>query len=274
MISFQKLSRGLNLDESVAFGAAVQGALMSGDNNFRYHGHIQVIDVNPLTLGIETNSGGMTKIIPRNSAIPNLKKERVTTYADNQKTVTISVYEGEESIVKNNQLLGKFDLTGIQPAPRGVPQIDVIFKIDANSILTVSTEDISTKRNIEIHIDSKIRISAEEMDKMIKDAETFENEGKQLKKIDDAKNDLELFAYLLKYQISDNGQLSDKLSEIDTKVIQEAVKSTIRWIESNPHATLDDFLGMKSKFEQIVQPITNQLYPEKMDSKSKDRVEL
>lgn len=270
----KKLSRGLNLDESVAFGAAVQGALMSGDNNFRYHGHIQVIDVNPLTLGIETNSGGMTKIIPRNSAIPNLKKERVTTYADNQKTVTISVYEGEESIVKNNQLLGKFDLTGIQPAPRGVPQIDVIFKIDANSILTVSTEEISTKRNIEIHIDSKIRISAEEMDKMIKDAETFENEGKQLKKIDDAKNDLEFFAYLLKYQISDNGQLSDKLSEIDTKVIQEAVKSTIRWIESNPHATLDDFLGMKSKFEQIVQPITNQLYPEKMDSKSKDRVEL
>lgn len=270
----KKLSRGLNLDESVAFGAAVQGALLSGDNNFRYHGHIQVIDVNPLTLGIETNSGGMTKIIPRNSAIPNLKKERVTTYADNQKTVTISVYEGEESIVKNNQLLGKFDLTGIKPAPRGVPQIDVIFKIDANSILTVSTEDISTKRNIEIQIDSKIRISAEEMDKMIKDAETFENEGKQLKKIDDAKNDLEFFAYLLKYQIGDNGQLSDKLSEIDTKVIQEAVKSTIRWIESNPYATLDDFLGMKSKFEQIVQPITNQLYPEKMDSKSKDRVEL
>lgn len=145
----------MNLDESVAFGAAVQGALMSGDNNFRYHGHIQVIDVNPLTLGIETNSGGMTKIIPRNSAIPNLKKERVTTYADNQKTVTISVYEGEESIVKNNQLLGKFDLTGIKPAPRGVPQIDVIFKIDANSILTVSTEAYQLKEILKFKLIAK-----------------------------------------------------------------------------------------------------------------------
>lgn len=248
----------MNLDVSVAFGAAVQGALLSSDNNIGYHGNMLVLDVNPLSLGIETISGDMMKIIPRNSMIPTLKKETVTTNHDFQGTVTINVYEGEGSKVKNNQLLGKFNLTGIQTALRGEPNIDVIFRIDVDSILTVSTVDRGTNSNIKIQIDRKIKISEKEMDKMIKDAETFAKEDEQLKKIADAKNDLEFFAYSLNYQISDKGHLSGKLSEINTKVIQEAVESTIRWIESNPYATFDDFVGMKSKFEQLVQPITNQ----------------
>lgn len=248
----------MNLDVSVAFGAAVQGALLSGDNNIGYHGNMLVLDVNPLSLGIETDSGDMTKIIPRNSMIPTLKKETVTTNHDFQETVTINVYEGEGSKVKNNQLLGKFDLTGIQTALKGEPNIDVIFVIDVDSILTVSTVDRGTNSYIEIQIDSKIKISEKEMDKMIKDAETFAKEDEQLKKIADAKNDLEFFAYLLKYQISDKGHLSGKLSKINREVIQEAVESTISWIESNPYASFDDFVGMKSKFEQLVQPITNQ----------------
>lgn len=210
------------MDESVAFGDAVHGALLSGDNSVGYHGHVQVLDVNPLTLGIETSSGTMTKIIPRNSAIPNIKKETFSTAADNQPTVTINVYEGEESMVKNNKLLGKFCLTNIPPAPQGVPQIYVTFKIDANSILTVSAENIGNA-NIEINIDSEIRISHEEMDKMIKDAEPFLIEDKKLKKTNNAKNDLEHFAYSLKHQISDKEQLNEKLSKDDKKVIQEAV---------------------------------------------------
>uniref|UniRef100_K1QZE9 78 kDa glucose-regulated protein n=1 Tax=Magallana gigas TaxID=29159 RepID=K1QZE9_MAGGI len=144
----KELNRVVNLDVSVAFGAAVQGALLSGDNNIGYHGNMLVLDVNPLSLGIETDSGDMTKIIPRNSMIPTLKKETVTTNHDFQETVTINVYEGEGSKVKNNQLLGKFDLTGIQTALKGEPNIDVIFVIDVDSILTVSTVDRGTNNSI------------------------------------------------------------------------------------------------------------------------------
>lgn len=260
-----------NLDESVAYGAAVQGALLSGDEKI---GYVQVIDVNPITLGIKTEDGTMKTIFPRHSVIPNIKyDDTYQTKADYQTSGIIEVYEGEMSLAKENQLLGTFTMTGLRSFPKNVVRMNVTFRIDANGIFTMTAIHKFEKTRIKIKIDRK-RIFQEKIDRMIKDAETFASEDKRLKKIVDAKNDLEYFSYSLKYQISDKGQLNEKLSEDDKKVIQEAVESTIGWIESNPDANLDDFVDMKSKLQNTVQPITNRHYQKSIDSKSKDQMEL
>lgn len=258
------------LDESVAYGAAVQGALLSGDDKVSY---VQVIDVTPLTLGIKTEDGTMKTIFPRHSVIPNIKYDTYQTKADYQTSGVIEVYEGEMSLAKENQLLGTFTMTDLRSFPKMVVMMNVTFRIDANGIFTMTAIHKFEKTRIKIKINRK-RISQEKIYRMIKDAETFASEDKRLKKIVDAKNDLEYFSYSLKYQISGKGQLNEKLCEDDKKVIQEAVESTIGWIESNPDANLDDFVGMKSKLQNTVQPIINRHYQESIDSKLKDQMEL
>merc|ERR1712165_354273 len=215
---------GVNPDEAVAEGAAVQACILSGDSSC---GNVEmvVIDTVPLSLGIETVGGVMSKVIPRNTAIPTKKSQVFSTAADNQETVTIKVYEGERPMTKDNHLLGSFDLTGIPPAARGVPQIEVTFQVDANGILQVSAKDKGTAKENSITItNNDNRLTPEEIDAMLKEAEKFAEEDKLVKERTEAKNGLENYAYSLKKQLGDNEQLGEKVSEDDKEAILKVVE--------------------------------------------------
>ncbi|KAF0462691.1 heat shock protein 70 [Gigaspora margarita] len=255
----RKASKNINPDEAVAYGAAVQGGILSGDERVK---DILLVDVCPLTLGIETTGGVMTKLIPRNTMIPTKKSQIFSTAADNQPTVLIQVYEGERSMTKDNNLLGKFELTGIPPAPRGVPQIEVTFEIDANGIMKVSAADKGTGKSESITItNDKGRLSKEEIDRMVEEAEQFAEEDRMLRDRIESKNQLENFVYSLKNQVSDDGELGKKLSEEDKTTVKDAIKKTLEWFdEFSNSATKEELDEKREELQAIVNPITTKLY--------------
>lgn len=253
------LNRSINPDEAVAYGAAVQAAILNGSTD-EATSELLLLDVSPLSLGIEANLGQMAIIVPRNTTIPAKKHETFTTAADNQSSVTIKVYEGERALTRDNHLLGTFDLHGIPPAPRGVPQIVVTFDLDANSILHVNAEDKSTGKKSAITItNDKGRLSKEEIERMVNDAEKYKKEDEIIAARLNAKNSLENYCYSLRSTIQEK-EFAQKLSADEKSSFENIVNETISWLDSNPEASKEEYEEKKKAIEAVVTPIISKGY--------------
>jgi len=267
----KELNKSINPDEAVAYGAAVQAAILSGNSDDKLDG-LLLLDVTSLSLGVETAGEVMTVLIPRGSTLPAKKTQTFSTASDNQPGCTICVYEGERKFTRDCNQLGRFDLRGIPPMPRGMPQIEITYEVDVNGILNVSACEKSTGKSEKITIQNESnRLSKDQIEKMVADAEKFKSEDEAAQKRVEAKNNLENYVYNIKSSVLNEAKMKNSLGD-DLSTVESTVEETIKWLEENKTATTEQLEGKRKSVEEILMPLIQKAYQSNTSEPKVDEV--